>query len=147
MREVAVVQLHIGFLCQGWIFLRIGWTEQFLNWSAKTPVDRDRLMIFVIEGRTDLHCFRSEVGIGSRSQEVSGELDKSAENSSIVARWKQGIAQEVWKLEADVVRKYWVPDRIEDQSSWILSEKNVANDWGKEFRVKRWRKWRFNNSV
>ena len=56
----------------------------------KTPVDRDRLMIFVIEGRTDLHCVRSEVGIGSRSQEKSGELDKSAENSSIVAGWKQG---------------------------------------------------------
>ena len=47
-------------------------------------------MIFVIVGRrTDLHCLRSEVGIGSRSQKVSGELDESAENSSIiVARWK-----------------------------------------------------------
>ena len=66
-------------------FLRIGCTEQFLNWSGKTPVDKDRLMIFVIEGRTDLHSLRSEVGIGSRSQEVSGELDKSAETSSIVA--------------------------------------------------------------
>ena len=62
-------------------------TEQFLYWSEKTPVDRDRLMIFVIEGRrTDLHCLRDEVGIGSRSQEVSGELDKSAENPSIVAK-------------------------------------------------------------
>ena len=47
-------------------------------------------MIRVIEGRTDLNCLRNEVGIGSRSQEVSGEPDKSADNSSIVARWKQG---------------------------------------------------------
>ena len=52
-------------------------------------MDRDRLVIFAIEGRTDLHCLRGEVGIGSRSQKVSGELDESAENSSIiVARWK-----------------------------------------------------------
>ena len=26
-------------------------------------------------------------------------------------------------------------DRIEDQSLWILSEKNVANDWGKKSRL------------
>ena len=38
-------------------------------------MDRDRL-IFVIVGRTDLHCLRREVGIGSRSHEVSGELNK-----------------------------------------------------------------------
>ena len=70
-------------------------------------MDIDRLMIFVIVGRrTDLHCLRREVGIGSRSQEVSGELDKSAETSAMVAGWKK-IAQEVWKLEADVVRKWW----------------------------------------
>ena len=71
-------------------FLRSGRTEQFLNWSGKTPVDIDRLMIFVIVGRrTDLHCLRREVGIGSRSQEVSGELDKSAETSAMVAGWKK----------------------------------------------------------
>ena len=52
-------------------------------------MDRDRLMIFVIVGRkTDLHCLRREVGIGSRSKEVSGELDKSAETSAMVAGWK-----------------------------------------------------------
>ena len=47
-------------------------------------MDIDRLMIFVIVGRTDLHCLRREVGIGSRSHEVSGELDKSAETSAMV---------------------------------------------------------------
>ena len=29
-----------------------------------------------------------------------------------------------------------MPDIIEDHSLWILSEKNVSNDWGKEFWVK-----------
>ena len=54
-------------------------------------MDIDRLMIFVIVGRrTDLHCLRRKVGIGSRSHElVSGELDKSAETSAMVAGWKK----------------------------------------------------------
>ena len=34
------------------------------------------------------HAALYEVGIGSRSQEVSGELDKSVETSSMVAGWK-----------------------------------------------------------
>ena len=37
-------------------------------------VERDRLMVLVIVGRrTDEHCFRREVGIGSKSQLISGE--------------------------------------------------------------------------
>ena len=52
-----------------------------------------------------MHCLRREVGIGSRSQEVSGELDKSAETSEWLQDRKR-IAQDVWKLEADVVRKW-----------------------------------------
>ena len=37
-------------------------------------VERGRLMILVIVGRrTDEHCFRREVGMGSKSQVVSGE--------------------------------------------------------------------------
>ena len=36
--------------------------------------ERERLMILVIVGRrTEEHCFRREVGIGSKSQLVSGE--------------------------------------------------------------------------
>ena len=35
-----------------------------------------------------MHCLRREVEIGSKSQEVSGELDKSAETSATVAGWK-----------------------------------------------------------
>ena len=53
-------------------------------------MDRDdRLMMFVIVGRTDLHCLRREIGIGSRSQEVLRELDTSAETPAIVAGWKK----------------------------------------------------------
>jgi len=49
-------------------------------------VERDRLMMLVIVGRrTDEHCFRREVGIGSKSQLVSGESDRSLEISSMVA--------------------------------------------------------------
>ena len=62
-----------------------------------------KLMIFVIVGRrTDLHCLRREVEIGSRSQEVSGELDKSAETSAMVAGWKKdstgglGSWRQIW---------------------------------------------------
>ena len=79
-------------------------------------MDIDRLMIFVIEGRrTDLHCSRSEVGIGSRSQEVSGELDKSAETSAMVAGWKKDSSGGLGaggRCGEEVV----VPDRIEDRS-------------------------------
>ena len=79
-------------------------------------MDRDRLMIFVIVGsRTDLHCLRSEVVIGSRSQEVSGELDKSAETSTMVAGWKKessGGLKAGGRCGEEVV----VPDKIEDQS-------------------------------
>ena len=59
---------------------------QFLNWSGKTPVDRGRLMMLVMVGRrTDLHCLRSDVGMGSKSDEVSDEWDTSEETSSVVA--------------------------------------------------------------
>ena len=82
-------------------------------------------MIFVIVGRrTDLHCLRREVGIGSRSQEVSGELDKSADTSAMVAGWKKdssGGLEAGGRCGEEVV----VPDKIKDRSLWILSEKNV----------------------
>ena len=65
--------------------------------------------------RTDLHCLRSEVGIGSRSQEVSGELDKSTETSAMVAGWKKessGGLKAGGRCSEEVV----VPDRIDDRS-------------------------------
>ena len=48
-------------------------------------VERDRLMILMIVGRrTDEHCFRREVEIGSKSQLVSGESVSRLEISSMV---------------------------------------------------------------
>jgi len=67
---------------------------------------------------TDLHCLRREVEIGSRSQEVSGELDKSAETSATVAGWKtdsSGGLEAGCRCGEEVV----VPDRIEDRSLFI----------------------------
>ena len=47
-------------------------------------------MILVIVGRrTDEHCLRRDVGIGSKSQLVSGESDSSFEISSIVTGAKE----------------------------------------------------------
>ena len=58
-------------------------------------MDRDRLTIFVIEGRTYLYCLRSEVEIGSRSQEVSGKLNNNADTSSMVAGGKKGSPRDL----------------------------------------------------
>lgn len=63
---------------------------EFLNWPGKMPVDNDRLMILVMVGRrADLHCLSRVVGIGSKSQDESVEVDKRVETSSIVAGWKK----------------------------------------------------------
>ena len=42
------------------------------------------MMLVIVGRRTDEHCFRREVGIGSKSQLVSGESDRSLEISSMV---------------------------------------------------------------
>ena len=70
-------------------------------------MERDRLMILVIVGRrTEEHCLRSEMGIGSKSQFVSGDWENSLETSSIVTAVKDeklggvkggGIWGEVWE--------------------------------------------------
>ena len=53
-------------------------------------VERDISMILVIAGRrTDEPCFRREMGIGFKSQLVSGESDSSLEISSIVTGAKE----------------------------------------------------------
>ena len=62
-----------------------------------------------------MHCLRSEVGIGSRAQELSGELDKNAKNSSIVARWKQGSSGGL-KAGGRCGEEVVMTDRIEDRS-------------------------------
>ena len=53
-------------------------------------VERDRLMILVIVGRrTDEHCFRREVGTGSKSQLVSEESQSFLEIPSMVTEAKE----------------------------------------------------------
>jgi len=49
------------------------------------PLDRDRLMMLVIVGsRIWENCFKRDVGIGWKSQLVSGDWEKSLETSSVV---------------------------------------------------------------
>jgi len=46
-------------------------TEECLNCLGKIPAVRERLTMSVIVGRsTGKHCFRIDVGMGSRSQSV-----------------------------------------------------------------------------
>jgi len=48
-------------------------TELVLNWSGKVPEESERFMLFVKVGRSaDRHCFRRDLGMGSRSEK---ELD------------------------------------------------------------------------
>jgi len=65
-------------------------SEESLNCSGKTPVLKDRLTIFVIVGRNaGRHCFRIEVGIGSRSQKELYDCEMILLISSLVAGIKQ----------------------------------------------------------
>jgi len=65
-------------------------TEASLNCSGKTPVLKDRLTMFVIAGRSaGRHCFRIEVGIGSRSQKDLDDWEMSLLISSLVAGLKK----------------------------------------------------------
>jgi len=53
-----------------YFFIR-GMTEESLNCLGKMPVVREWLIMSVIDGRSiGRHCFRIDVGIGSRSQKL-----------------------------------------------------------------------------
>jgi len=65
-------------------------TEESLNCSGKTPVLKDRLTIFVIEGIcAGRHYFRIEVDIGSRSQKELDDCEMILLNSFLEAGLKQ----------------------------------------------------------
>jgi len=65
-------------------FLRRGETIDCLKTGWKWPELRDRLTIFVIvEIMTEAHSFRSQVGIGSESDSLSGVLNKILETSDL----------------------------------------------------------------
>jgi len=58
-------------------------TEASLNCSGKTPVLKKRLTMFIIVGRSaGKHCFRIEVGIGSRSQKELDDCEMSSYSHS-----------------------------------------------------------------
>ena len=46
-------------------------------------------MLIIVRRIARLHFLRREIGIGSRSQEVLGELERSVATSSTVAAWKK----------------------------------------------------------
>ena len=95
--------------------------------------------IFALYNMCTTPWLRREVGIGSRSQEVSGELDKSAETSAMVAGWKKDIvAQEVWKLEAVVVTKWWcqIELKIEVCEFCLRKMLQMTDRSGKESKLK-----------
>jgi len=61
-----------------------------LNCSGKTPVLKEWLTMFVIVGRSaGRHCFRIDVGIGSRSQKELDDFEMSLLISSLVAGLKK----------------------------------------------------------
>jgi len=99
----------------------------------KMPVERDRLMMLVIVGsRIWEHCFKRDVGIGSKSQLAVGDWEKSLETSSLVTQVKDETFGGVngggkWgEVEIRLISQIvW--------SLWILSEK-LAKDWHKRLR-------------
>ena len=82
-----------------------GLMTECLKLSGKEPDERDRLMMLVMTGeRTDMHCFMRGVGIGSRSQNLSGDARMTLVTSSLVTGWKSKI------LVAVVRQQSWVAD-------------------------------------
>jgi len=62
---------------------------EYLKLSGKVPEERDRLIMFVMTGeRTCKHFFKIDVGIGSRSQNLSGDDIMVLVTSSSVIGWK-----------------------------------------------------------
>jgi len=70
-------------------FLSRGDTTDYLSVEWKLPELRERLTILVIIGiRTEEHSLRSQVGIGSESDCLFGQLDRILDISDSVAGLK-----------------------------------------------------------
>jgi len=85
-------------------------------------------MLVIVGSRIWEICFKRTVGIGSKSQLVSRDWDRSLETLSLVTQVKDEKLGGVngggkWRdIEIRLIsRLVW---RL-----WILSEKNLANDW------------------
>ena len=56
---------------------------EFLKLSGKMPDEKDRLTMLVMTGTsTDEHFLRRDVGMGSRSQNLSGDICRTLATSS-----------------------------------------------------------------
>lgn len=59
-----------------------------LNWSGKMPDEKDKLMMLVMVGtRAVEQAFRREVGMGSNSQYLLGDVRSALVTSSSVTGW------------------------------------------------------------
>lgn len=62
------------------------------SWSGKTPVPRERLMVWVIVGRiADKHCLKRGVGVESRTQKVLVQLQMILGTSSMMRLKKRRL--------------------------------------------------------
>ena len=78
----------LAFLYLGYVFFNKGLTREVLKDLGTLAVSIERLMIFVNIGRSSiLHSFRSQVGIGSSSQDLFGDFIMTfSTSSSVVGR-------------------------------------------------------------
>ena len=104
-----------------------GITEQALNWSGKTPVLISMFIIVVmIGGSADKYCWRREVEIEPRSQNVLEDWEMNLDTQSSV------IKENTLRLVGVCRGGVWGDDSVKEDliaecSFWILSEKKVAN--------------------
>jgi len=100
------------------------------EWSGKMPVEREELIMLVIVGsRIWEHCFKRDVGIGSKSKLVSGDWERNLETSSVVTQVKYEKLSGVKGGEVEI----WLISKLV-WSLWIWSEKKLATDWHKRLR-------------
>ena len=113
-------------------FFSSGLMTECLKLSGKEPDERDRLMMLVMTGeRTDIHCFRREVGIGSRSQNLSGDERMILVTSSLVTGWNSNRLVGVDGGSGVCGSGIWLLEIVEEIliRSWsILSLKYDAKD-------------------
>ena len=99
-----------------------------LKFSGTVAVDKERLMVLVMVGRSmEEHFLRSDVGMGSRSHCLSGDWRSSLETSSIVAGRKEMRSSG----EDGGVRSWgedWLLEVRQECNLMTLSEKKVANE-------------------
>ena len=70
--------------------------------SGKHPEDMDELMIAVIIGSSwSIHFFRSHVGLGSRSQVLSGEDSITSRTSTQLAGFRSRRGGMVFVISSD----------------------------------------------